>query len=86
MVRDIFRGIEHWLVDEGLESSACDKSVLATQLYTPDHFCMAAGVFVPVNLDLIVEALESAPHLMPIIRRILPALLRRPGCARASGL
>ena len=33
VVKDLFRGIECWLVDEGLESSLPDEAMLATRLY-----------------------------------------------------
>jgi hypothetical protein len=32
IVKDLFRGFEFWLVDEGLESSLPDEAVLATRL------------------------------------------------------
>jgi hypothetical protein len=63
IVQDVFRGIEHWLVDEGLESSVSDGSVLATRLFTPDRFSMAAGVFVPFDLELMEDVLLEAPQL-----------------------
>jgi hypothetical protein len=60
---DRIRGTEHWLVDEGLESSAPDGFVLATRLFTPDGFSMAAGVFVPLNLALLHNVIAAVPQL-----------------------
>jgi len=42
IVKDLFRGFEFWLVDEGLESSLPDEAVLATRLYTLEGFAMTA--------------------------------------------
>jgi hypothetical protein len=39
IVKDLFRGFEFWLVDEGLESSLPDEAVLATRLYTLEGLC-----------------------------------------------
>jgi len=63
IVKDLFRRIELWLVDEGLESSLPDRWVLATRLYTPDGFSMTAGVAVPLDLELMVDALDEVPQL-----------------------
>ena len=40
IAKDRVRGTEHWLVDEGLESSTPDGFVLATRLFTLDSFSM----------------------------------------------
>jgi hypothetical protein len=69
MVKDVFRPIEHWLVDEGLESSVPDGSVLATRLFTPDGFSMGAGAFVPFDRELLDDVLDDTPQL----RRKRPA-------------
>jgi hypothetical protein len=53
IVKDMFRGVEVWLVDEGLESSLPDGVALATRLYTPERFAMTAGVLVPLALEVI---------------------------------
>jgi hypothetical protein len=49
IVKDLFRGFEFWLVDEGLDSSLPDEAVLATRLYTLQGFAMTAGVLVPCS-------------------------------------
>jgi hypothetical protein len=64
IVEDLFRQQEIWLVDVGLESSFPDGSVLATRLYQPEAFFMTAGVSVPVDLELITDALDEAPQLL----------------------
>jgi len=64
IVNDLFRQRELWLVDIGLESSVPDGSVLATRLYQPEAFSMTAGVNVPVDLELITDALDEVPQLL----------------------
>jgi hypothetical protein len=38
IVKDLFRGMELWLVDEGFESSLPDGAGLATRLFIPEGF------------------------------------------------
>jgi hypothetical protein len=57
IVEDLFRGVEVWLVDEGLESSLPDGAALATRLCTPEGFAMTAGVLVPLDIELIEDAI-----------------------------
>ncbi len=83
ILSDIFRRIELWLVDEGLESSVPDGSVLATRLYRPDGFSMTAGVLVPIDLELMEDALAEVPLLLrkrpaevPDDRRFAEAIYR----------
>ncbi len=64
IVTDLFRDIELWLVDEGLETSLTAGAAFATRIYAADRFVMTAGVGMPVDLDLITSALNSAPHLL----------------------
>ena len=64
IVSDLFRNIELWLVDEGLESSLPDGVALATQLYTPDGFAMTAGGLVPLDIELIEDAIADTPQLL----------------------
>jgi hypothetical protein len=63
VVKDLFRDTELWLVDEGLESSLPDGSVLATRLVTPDRFSMTAGAGVPFEIELLKFVLAETPHL-----------------------
>jgi hypothetical protein len=38
--------------------------VFATRLYQPEAFSMTAGVNVPVDLELITDALDEVPQLL----------------------
>jgi hypothetical protein len=64
IVNDLFRGLEYWLVDEGLESSLLDGAMLATRLYNLDGFTMTAGVIVPLDMELIENAIVETPQLL----------------------
>ena len=64
IVTDLFRNIELWLVDEGLEMSMPERTLYATRYFTPDRFAMTAGVGMPVDVALLREALESVPPLL----------------------
>jgi len=64
IVRDLFRRVEFWLVDESLESSLPVGAVLATRLFTPEGFAMTAGVLVPLNLELMADAIAGTPQLL----------------------
>ncbi|ABE64906.1 hypothetical protein Nham_4307 (plasmid) [Nitrobacter hamburgensis X14] len=64
IVKDLFRGVEVWLVDEGLESSLPDGAALATRLFTPEGFAMTAGVLVPLDIELIEDAIADTPQLL----------------------
>ena len=64
IVKDLFRSVEVWLVDEGLESSLPDGEALATRLYTPEGFAMTAGVLVPLDLELMEDAIADTPQLL----------------------
>jgi hypothetical protein len=47
-----------------MESSAPIGSKMATRVYSPDDFHMAAGVFVPLERALLMNALERRPLLL----------------------
>ena len=64
IVKDFFRGVEVWLVDEGLESSLPDGAALATRIYGPERFAMTAGVLVPLDGELIENAVADTPQLL----------------------
>jgi hypothetical protein len=90
IVKDLFRRVEFWLVDEGLESSLPDGAALATRLYTAEGFAMTAGVLVPLDTDLMEEAIANMPQFLrkryeEVIndRRFAEAIYR---VALASGL
>jgi hypothetical protein len=60
----LFRGIECWLVDEGLESSLPDGAMLATRLYPLQGFTMTAGVLVPLDMEFIEHAIADLPLVL----------------------
>jgi hypothetical protein len=64
IVTDLFRNVEFWLVDEGLEMSLPEGTVYATRYCTPDRFSMTCGVGMPVDLPLLRDAIESVPSLL----------------------
>lgn len=64
IVKDLFRSAESWLVDEGLENSLPNGAVLATRLFSPEGFAMTAGVLVPLDIELIEDAIADTPQLV----------------------
>jgi hypothetical protein len=64
VVTDLLRKTKLWLVDEGLEVSLPEGSMIATRYYTPDRFSMTAGVVVPMNLFVLRSAFASVPQLL----------------------
>ena len=52
------------MVDEGLESSLPDGAALATRHFTPEGFAMTAGVLVPLDSELIENAVADTPQLL----------------------
>jgi hypothetical protein len=64
IVTDIFRDVELWLVDMGLEIFLPTGTAFATRYSAPDRFVMTTGVGMPVDRDLLARALDSAPQLL----------------------
>lgn len=64
IVKDLFRGIELWLVDEGLEISLPAGTAFATRYFAPDRFVMTSGVGVPFDDDLLELVVDSTPLLL----------------------
>ncbi len=64
IVSDLMREKEFWLVDEGMEATAPIGLRMATRVFSPDEFHMAAGVFVPLDGALLRSALERRPLLL----------------------
>ena len=62
IVTDLFRRAEVRLVDIGLESSMPDRAIIATRLFTAEHFSMTAGVNVPLDADMIEDILVELPR------------------------
>jgi hypothetical protein len=64
IVTDLLRDSETWLVDEGLALSAELGMTLASRLCWPADFAMTCGVIVPIDAELMEEALfDSAVWL-----------------------
>jgi hypothetical protein len=63
VVTDLFRKIELWLMDEGLEASLPVGTTFATR-YAPDRFVMTGGVGMPVDAGLLMTVVESTPQLL----------------------
>jgi hypothetical protein len=57
VVKDLLHGPELWLVDEGLESSVPDGTLIATRFFTVDGFSMTAGVLVPLGHEMLGDLL-----------------------------
>jgi hypothetical protein len=64
IVTDLFRKIELWLMDEGLEASLPVGRTFATRYYALDRFVMTAGVGMPVDAGLLMSVVESTPQLL----------------------
>ena len=64
IVKDVFRGNEYWLLDEALESSLPDEAMLATRLYHLNGFTVTAGVVVPLDMELVEDAIVETPQLL----------------------
>jgi hypothetical protein len=64
IVSDLTRGEEFWLVDEGMEASVPVGYTMATRVYAPEGFHMAAGVFVPLDGVLLMSAVKRRPLLL----------------------
>jgi len=66
MLVDLIRQREIWLMDEGLEISLPEGAIAASRLIeTPDRFSMTAGVFLPIDVELLLlkKALDELPQL-----------------------
>ncbi|MEO8715115.1 MAG: hypothetical protein ABI369_08890 [Acetobacteraceae bacterium] len=59
IVTDVLRQTDVWLVDEGLEASAQDGLCFASRLYDVDNFAVTSGVVVPVDRDIVEDALAD---------------------------
>jgi hypothetical protein len=54
IIGDALRQTDFWLIDEGLESTVENGTVLATRVFTPDEFSVTCGVMMPLD-DVILE-------------------------------
>jgi hypothetical protein len=59
-VSDVIRQAEAWLVDESLERTAPEGAAIAARLCRPEAFAMTSGVVVPVDREMLEEALDEA--------------------------
>jgi hypothetical protein len=64
IVIDYFRDSEFWLVNEGLEKALPDGATFVTRVYAPEGFAMTARIGISVDRDILVEAVETARHLL----------------------
>jgi hypothetical protein len=64
IVKDLFRDIDLWLVDQGLEMSLPAGTAFATRYFAPDRFVMTSGVGVPFDDDLLEAVVDSTPVLL----------------------
>jgi hypothetical protein len=64
IVKDLFRDIDLWLVDEGLEISLPAGTAFATRYFAADRFVMTSGVGVPFDDDLLETIVDSTPLLL----------------------
>ena len=99
IVADLLRDSETWLLDEGLAFSAEPGMTVASRLCWPAEFAMTCGVIVPVDVELIEDALldstawlwhanpESAGGRSAVCRSHLPQRYRsrNHGQRRVSG-
>lgn len=63
IVLDVLRGGETWLVDEGLTVSAEPGMAFASRLFWPADFAVTCGIVVPIDVEILQEALFGANWL-----------------------
>jgi hypothetical protein len=63
IVTDLLSDEEFWLVDEGLEASMPVGCKIATRVFSPEDFHMAAGALVPLERVILMRALVRRPIL-----------------------
>ncbi len=61
LVTDVFRQVDLWLMDEGLEQSLTEGELFATRYFTPADFAMTAGVVIPADPLLVEAAILTMP-------------------------
>jgi hypothetical protein len=62
--KDMIRGDDIWLVDEGLESSYSGGTCLATRLFSPEGFAMTTGAVTPYVRGLFDVVTSNSSYLM----------------------
>jgi hypothetical protein len=64
IIGDALRQTDFWLMDEGLESSLEDGTILATRVFTPDEFSVTCGVMMPIDITIVEDVIaEVRPRL-----------------------
>ena len=63
IVTDLLSDEEFWLVDEGMEASMPVGFKIATRVFSPEDFHMAAGALVPLEGVILMSALARRPLL-----------------------
>ena len=83
VITDTVREADTWLVDENLEATAPDGMLFAGRVCDVDDFVMSCGVIVPLNRDLVEEAMaatmtisEKDPNLIAQDPRFAEAFYR----------
>ncbi|HYZ21687.1 MAG TPA: hypothetical protein VE690_05970 [Rhodopila sp.] len=61
ILSDMLRETEAWLMDEHLETSVPDGTMLGGRIYKPESFAMTAGAMVPVT-SAVVQELAFRTH------------------------
>ena len=61
VIRDVMREAEHWLMDLSLEQTAREGLTFAGHTFAPGPFSMTTGMFVPVDRDMLEDALDDLP-------------------------
>ena len=65
IVVDLLRNSETWLLDQGLTVSANPGMTVASRLCWPAEFAMTCGVVVPVDAELMEDALYDSTAWLP---------------------
>ena len=65
IVADLLRNSETWLLDEGPTFSTNPGMTVASRLFWPAEFAMTCRVIVPVNVELIDDALYHSTAWLP---------------------
>jgi hypothetical protein len=63
LVTDIFRQVDLWLMDVGLEQSLPEGAMFAPRTCKPADFAMTVGVAIPIDLALLEAVVLTAPQL-----------------------
>ena len=59
IIGDALRETDFWLIDQGLETSLKEGTILATRVFTPDEFSVTCGVAMPLEGMILEEAIAD---------------------------